>query len=153
MSMRACSRPRAAYLKKVPHLRGPAGLANHELIVSPRGALTDAWTFRRDGQVLSVRVDGRVTVNVTEAGIAAAVAGVGIVRCSVSGCRAELTDGRLVPVLPEWKLPAVDVHAVFAAGRLGKPAARRFVDFLAASLKRSPRCCPEHTLTGSIPLG
>jgi hypothetical protein len=35
-------------------------------------------------------------------------------------CRAELTDGRLVPVLPEWKLPAVDVHAVFAAGRLAK---------------------------------
>jgi DNA-binding transcriptional LysR family regulator len=47
-------------------------------------------------------------------------------------------DGRLVPVLRDWKLPSVDVHAVFAAGRAAKPAARVFVDFLATALKRAP---------------
>jgi DNA-binding transcriptional LysR family regulator len=131
-----------SYLERSGRLLVPADLADHELIVAPPGALTDAWTFRRDGQVLSVRVDGRVTVNVKEVGVAAAVAGVGIVRCSVWGCRAELMDGRLVPVLPEWRLPAVDVNAVFAAGRGAKPAARRFVDFLATSLKRTPAIAP-----------
>jgi molybdopterin biosynthesis enzyme len=45
-------------------------------------------------------------------------------------------------VVPEWKQPAVDVHAVISAGRPAKPAALRFVDSLAASLKRSPRLLP-----------
>jgi DNA-binding transcriptional LysR family regulator len=127
-----------AYLKRTGPLRSPSDLADHELILSPPGGTSDAWTFRCDGRVLSVRVDGRVIVNVTEAGVACAVAAVGIVRCSVWGCRAELLDGRLVPVLRDWKLPSVNVHALFPAGRAAKPAARAFVDFLVAALKRAP---------------
>jgi hypothetical protein len=33
------------------------------------------------------------------------------------------------PMLPEWKLPAVDVHAVFAAGRLAKTCSTAFCRF------------------------
>jgi DNA-binding transcriptional LysR family regulator len=51
------------------------------------------------------------------------------------GSRQELEDGRLTPVLPEWRREPVELHAVYAAGRAAKPAARLFTDFLIEALK------------------
>lgn len=47
---------------------------------------------------------------------AAAVAGIGIVACSLWGCRAELKSGALIQILKEWEMDAVEVHALFPAG-------------------------------------
>ncbi|MCM2395862.1 LysR substrate-binding domain-containing protein [Rhizobium sp. S95] len=50
--------------------------------------------------------------------------------------RDELNAGRLVHVLPEWDLGAIDLHAVFAAARAARPAARAFATFLAEAFRR-----------------
>lgn len=41
----------------------------------------------------------------------------------------------LMPVLPEWRLPPGQVHAVFASRRGQGPAVRCFLDFLGAILQ------------------
>ena len=45
-------------------------------------------------------------------------------------CEAELRDGRLVPLLPDWATPVGVVHAVFPSRRGLSPAVRSFLDFL-----------------------
>ena len=104
------------------------------MIVGPARHAPLAWTFERDGKRASIRVDGRFTVSSNEGAVAAAAAGLGIVSTVFWGCRAELEEGTLVQVLPEWKTELVELHAVFAAGRAAKPAARAFIDYLVAML-------------------
>jgi DNA-binding transcriptional LysR family regulator len=86
-------------------------------------------SLRRNGRVASVRVGGRVVISQHEGALAGAAAGLGIVRLTGS-CRENLVDGRLVPVLPDWDIGSMEVHAVYASGKTAKPAARAFTDFL-----------------------
>jgi DNA-binding transcriptional LysR family regulator len=124
-----------AYLRKAGTPKTPAELATHALIVGPASKGPEGWAFWKDGKAASVRVVGRVTVTAIEAATAAAVAGLGIVSMGHLACRAELENGSLVQVLPDWEMGRADVRAVLTAGRAAKPAARAFVEFLVAELR------------------
>jgi DNA-binding transcriptional LysR family regulator len=124
------------YLKARGVPKAPADLATHAAIVGPAGTNAGAWSFEKDGQDVSVRIDNRLTVSVNEAAVAAAVAGIGIVTTALWGCRAELASGALVQVLPDWHMGDVEVHGLFTPGRRPKPAARAFVEYLIAELRR-----------------
>jgi DNA-binding transcriptional LysR family regulator len=127
-----------AYLEKAGLPKTPADLADHAIIIGPAGSDADAWTFRRDNHVMTAGVESRLTISANEGAIAAAVAGLGIVSTGYWGCLLELRHGALVQVLPDWRLAAAEVHALFPAGRAAKPAARAFTDYLARELGRSP---------------
>ncbi len=67
----------------------------------------------------------------------AALAGCGITELPPVFCRDELIDGSLVRLLPDWSLPEMYLHAVFAA-RDGLPTAvRSFIDYLSAHLDQT----------------
>lgn len=112
----------------------PSELSAHAIIVGPAASGQLGWTFLRNGRATTVVVDERLLVNVNEAVTAAAVVGIGIASTGTWGCRAELADGRLVQLLPEWQMEPVEVHAVLAAGRTAKPSARAFAEYLAEEL-------------------
>ena len=123
-----------AYLRRSGVPRSPEDLATHRAVIGVIGA-GSGWTFSRAGhEDVTVRVEGQVAANQNEAAVAAAVAGLGIVATTREGCRAELESGRLVELLPEWERGSIDVHAVFAAGRAAKPAAKAFAEFLVEAL-------------------
>jgi DNA-binding transcriptional LysR family regulator len=124
-----------AYLARAGLPETPESLGNHEVIISPLGVGLSWWTFEQDGRTVSVRVQGRLTTSVNQAAVAAAVAGLGILSIGLWNCRAELASGELVQVLPDWHLKPIELHAVFAAGRAAKPAARAFADYLASVLQ------------------
>jgi DNA-binding transcriptional LysR family regulator len=124
-----------AYLERHGTPATPAQLAVHSVIAGPMAFTGENWTLEKEGRVLSVRVEGRITVSTNEGAVAAAVAGLGLVATSQWGCRAELERGALVRVLPDWQTGTTALHAVFAAGRAAKPSARAFVDYLAGSLR------------------
>ena len=128
----------AAYLARAGTPAFPAELAEHAVIAGPTGSIAAGWTFHKDGRTLSVRVEGRVTVNANEGAVAAAVAGLGIVSTGHWGCRAELASGTLMHVLPDWQMEGVDVHAVFAAGRAA--AGKDFAKEVALARK----ACTDH---------
>lgn len=122
-----------AYLLQAGTPRVPADLADHAVIAGP-GRLAHAWEFSKDGRTQSVRVDGQLSVSVNEVATAAALAGLGIAVMSLGACLRELEEGSLVRLLPDWDMGRVEVHAVFAAGRAAKPAARAFADYLSEHL-------------------
>lgn len=119
-----------AYLKRAGTPQTPVELASHSVIAGPASG-GQSWNFRKDGKTTTVRVEGRLTVTINEVSTAAAVAGLGIAAMTLAACERELADGSLIRLLPDWDMGTADVHAVFAAGRGAKPAARAFVEFLA----------------------
>lgn len=122
------------YLARAGSPDTPESLASHEVIYGPLGIGLETCTFQRDGRTTSVRVKGRLTTSVNMAAVAAAVAGLGIASVALWNCRAELASGALVQVLTDWTMEPLQLHAVFTAGRAAKPAARAFVDHIAATL-------------------
>lgn len=119
------------YLAEHGMPQSPADLARHEAVVYLRdagGATT--WSFERDHTALSVTVQGRLRVNAAEGVRAAVCAGVGVAIASEWMFAPELADGTLVRLLPEWRLPTIDLWAVYPSGRLASAKARAFTAFV-----------------------
>ncbi|WDZ96746.1 LysR family transcriptional regulator [Herbaspirillum sp. WKF16] len=115
-----------AYLERHGVPQAPADLSGHDIILGPTGVR--AWEFQRNGRSASVRVDCRLQASTNEVAMASALAGLGIVQTSYWGCRAELANGALARVLPDWDCGRVELHAVFPAGKAAKPSARAFAE-------------------------
>ncbi len=113
----------------------PADLSGHDCIVGPGLSGRGGWTFEQDGTVTSVEVGGRVQVATAEGVIACSKAGLGIAIVSHWMCREDLAAGRLVPVLSDFRLDPVDVHAVYPSGRRPSLKVQAFADYLAAALE------------------
>lgn len=124
-----------AYLKRAGTPELPSDLAGHSVIVGPAGLGSEGWAFQKDGRTMSIRAEGRITFNGGEASTAAAVAGLGVVSTGHLSCRAEIADGSLVRVLPDWSMGSAEVNAVLPAGRAAKPSARAFAEFLVRELR------------------
>jgi DNA-binding transcriptional LysR family regulator len=127
-----------SYLEKAGVPVTPTDLQNHTVIVGPASQGLEGWAFRKNGKVVSVRMEGRFVLNGTEGATAAAVAGLGIISAGHLGCLAELQSGALVRILPDWEMGSVDVNVILPAGRVAKPSARAFADFLASEFRKLP---------------
>lgn len=119
-----------SYLARAGTPVTPGALAQHRLIAGPVGGGVNSWSFTRNGKTTVVPIEGRISVNVNEAAVAAAVAGLGILSTGLFGARRELETGTLVQLLAGWTLGSAEFHAILPAGRAAKPAARAFLDFL-----------------------
>jgi DNA-binding transcriptional LysR family regulator len=126
-----------AYLARRGTPQGATELANHDCIIGPGVSGVSGWTFRRDGAVTSLTLQGRVRVTTAEGAIACAKAGLGIVVASHWMCKSEVQGGELVVILAEYQLDPVEVHALYPAGRRPSPKVRAFSDYLAARLNRA----------------
>lgn len=73
----------------------------------------------------------------------AALAGTGLCWLPDYMCQAELQQGLLVRVLPQWSQPPGIVHAVFASRRGLSPAVRGFLDFLGEAVRGSKDVEPQ----------
>jgi len=113
----------------------PADLAAHDCISGPGNFGRDNWSFTRNGTATSVNVCGRIHTNSGPGVFASAMAGLGIAMVSTVMAGPEVKAGALVALLRSYKLPTVDVHAVFPGGPRPSTKVRALVDFLAQELK------------------
>lgn len=91
-----------------------------------------AWDLERhDGQRASVRHDPRIVTDDMATLRAAAIEGLGIVQLPTLLIWPDVTSGRLVHLLPDWRPPAAVVHAVFPSRRGLLPSVRALLDFFA----------------------
>jgi LysR family transcriptional regulator, regulator for bpeEF and oprC len=65
----------------------------------------------------------------------------------------EVQAGRLVPVLTDWDLPRVPVHAVFASARYLTPKVRAFIDLAVQAFDRDIGEAPAGSAGHPLPKG
>jgi DNA-binding transcriptional LysR family regulator len=123
-----------AYLRERGAPETLADLSRHDCIVGPGLSGEPGWSFSRAGAITSLAVEGRVQVASAEGVIACVKAGLGIAVVSQWMCRAELAHGELRPILLDYQLDAVEVHALYPAGRRPAAKVRAFSDYLAAAI-------------------
>lgn len=99
-----CASP--SYLERYGRPLHPSELADgqHQCLLfrDPATGRPFKWEFHRDGEVLSVKVNGRLVLNDVATSLAACTAGLGIAQPMALGTDEMLADGRLVELFPEW---------------------------------------------------
>jgi LysR family transcriptional regulator for bpeEF and oprC len=116
------------YLKRRGAPAQPDDLPDHNMLLFAAGSLSATLQFTRNGEKKAVGVQPRLIANNVFAVRDAAVAGLGIAQMPTMVAHAALQAGQLQEVLPQWSLPAVPVHAVFASARYLTPKVRSFID-------------------------
>jgi LysR family transcriptional regulator for bpeEF and oprC len=128
-----CAAP--LYLERRGMPRTIGELRDHDRIETPGdGGRPRTWVFVSEiGEIVRFEEKPRLTVNdtVTIHRLIANGAGVGVLSGFI--CAPDLREGRLVRLLPDWNIAALDVSLVFPSGRALSKAVRVFIDFLKAS--------------------
>lgn len=120
----------AAYFQRFGMPSTPAELVLHDAVVYPHNGGSDVWSFQRGGAEESVAVKSRLRITAAEGIRAAVLAGAGLTIASEWMFAPELEDGTVQRALTDWRLPGVDLWAVFPAGRAATAKARTFVAFV-----------------------
>lgn len=90
------------------------------------------WVFTVDGQVKAMRLESGIRVNDTEAFVASALAGFGLLQGLEISVRSHLQDGSLVQVLSDYEVPAKRVSILYPHRELLPPKVEVFIDWLKA---------------------
>jgi DNA-binding transcriptional LysR family regulator len=104
-----------AYFARRPPPLIPADLSHHDCInirLPTHGGIY-AWQFSKDGQSLSIRVDGQLTFNSGMPRLRAALAGFGLAFLPEDMVAEYVADGRLVRVLDDWCASFPGYHAYY----------------------------------------
>jgi DNA-binding transcriptional LysR family regulator len=123
-----------SYLKERGIPKTPADLEQHDCIFGPGGFGSDRWIFHQKDREIAVNVKGRIHTNSGPGMFASALAGLGIAMASTVMFGPEISEGRLVTLLPKYALKPVPVHAVFPGGPRPSTKVRALVDYLLAVL-------------------
>lgn len=128
-----CAAP--ALLARYPALRAPEDLRSLPGLAYTLSASPGTWTLRHQdtGEERSILVDAVFRCNSSIAIREALLAGVGATVIPDFVIAADLAEGRLVELLPDWKAAGHDLHAVYPSGRHLPSRARVFLDFLIES--------------------
>jgi DNA-binding transcriptional LysR family regulator len=119
-----------AYFARAREPAAPGDLAVHQAVIYDQEGGGEDWTFQRDNAEIAVTLKGRLRVSAAEGVRAAVLADAGIAIASEWMFAPEIKDGMVKVVLPDWKLPRIDLWAVFPAGRTATTKARIFTQFV-----------------------
>jgi len=111
--------------------RTPADLQAHQSVIYDQRQGGEVWTFRQESAEVSVTLNGRLRVSAAEGVREAVFAGLGL---SIGGSEwmftPELKSGAVRALLTDWRLPTVELWALFPAGRQASAKARAFAAFM-----------------------
>ena len=110
----------------------PHDLNDHvcmNLRLPTRGGLY-AWEFEKDGRQLNVRVDGQLIFNDMALIQKAVEAGMGLGFLMADVAAPAIAEGRLVPVLEDWRPPFPGYHLYYPGRRQPTPAFSLLVEAL-----------------------
>ncbi|MFF7399881.1 LysR family transcriptional regulator [Achromobacter sp. NPDC008082] len=130
-----CATPR--YLKQFGTPAYPDELKNGHKLVSYLSSQTGRafpFRFERDGEKLEIKVEHRVGVNESNAHLAAALAGLGIVQTFTYAAGPALKTGALVEILTPWRPQPYPFHVVYPHNRHVTQRLRVFIDWLMGHL-------------------
>ncbi len=117
----------------------PQDLSQHDAVMFRQTAATE-WELTRNGETISVKVDGRFKASSGDLLLQAAQNGLGVFLAPswlVSNC---VNDGTLVRVLPEWNSTPSPIHCVWTSGKL-RGKAKLFAEHVSDALKFETPVC------------
>jgi DNA-binding transcriptional LysR family regulator len=138
--------------------RKPADLDSHNCIAHSARATPRLWHLTGpDGEQVSVKINGRATINSALAVRQAALEGLGIIELNSYLVGEDIVAGRLVRLLPQYRPKELHFYAVYAERRFLAPKIRVFVDTLLARMAPEPPWdrflnLPERTRTRRSPV-
>jgi DNA-binding transcriptional LysR family regulator len=127
-----------SYLKRRGTPRHPAELARHECLVIRENDTHGVWKFTHKSETETVRVSGTLASNNGEVVRNWALEGHGIMLRSEWDLADHLRRGKLVEILPEWRGPDADIHAVFPQRLHLSAKVRVLIDFLVENFATPP---------------
>lgn len=110
----------------------PHDLTDHACInmrMATMGGLY-VWEFEKDGRELNVRVDGQLIFNDVSLMLKAAMAGLGLAFVMEDQAAPLISEGRLIPVLADWRPPFSGYHLYYPSRRQPTPAFALVVEAL-----------------------
>jgi DNA-binding transcriptional LysR family regulator len=134
--MIACASP--AYLQRFGAPERPDDLIRHACLNFSRLRWGRVWQFHKGDASLRVPLLPKMECNDSRSLVAAAVAGAGIMLAPAFVVGPEIRSGRLVPVLPDWSVATIPIHAVYPANRHIAMKVKSFVSFLVEHLAGHP---------------
>jgi DNA-binding transcriptional LysR family regulator len=125
-----CAAP--AYLARDGEPRHPRELERHECLLfrDPVTGRPFPWEFHKGGEVVQVKVTGRLVVNDLATKLAACVAGQGIAQTFALGLDPLLQSGALVQVLADWAEERFPLYVYYPSRHLPPAKVRAFIDFV-----------------------
>jgi DNA-binding transcriptional LysR family regulator len=126
-----------AYFARAGTPLEPRDLERHEAIIYTQGGGV-AWTFVKDGVEQTVALTGRIRSTAAEAVREAVLADLGLAVASDGMLGSELKGNVVQEALADWRLPSIDVWAVFPGGRRASAKARAFAAFVERELAVDP---------------
>lgn len=114
-------------------------LGDHDLVVWEEGM---TWAFQAEDGEESFAARGRAVVPDAGAMTAVAVHGGGVARLPNYLAAPFVADGRLVRVLPDFRSPAMEVHALYPSHRSLSVKVRVFIDALVEHLGTAVSTAP-----------
>lgn len=132
-----CASP--AYLKAHGRPEKPADLAGHRCLGYTYAATANEWHFvDEQGHPHGVKVNYVMHANNGDTAREAAVAGQGVIWQPAFLIGNDLQEGRLVPLLPGYRMPDIDVLAIYPSRRHLSAKVRVMVDFLVEAFEAAP---------------
>jgi DNA-binding transcriptional LysR family regulator len=128
----------ASYLARAGVPGAPKDLAGHAALVYSLAATGARWTLSRGSRTETVRVSGPLQANSSLALRDALLQGLGLARIPWFVVGEDLARGRLVRVLPDWDLPAQEVHALTTTREHLPRKTRAFIDHFRGRLGSPP---------------
>jgi DNA-binding transcriptional LysR family regulator len=121
-----------AYLERHGQPRSPHDLVHHEALLfrDPRTGLPFPWEFHRGGEIVEVKVSGRLVMDDPSVAIATCVAGQGIFQSLAIGLAPLLSRGELIQILPEWSEELYPLYAYHLSRHLPPAKVRALLDFI-----------------------
>jgi DNA-binding transcriptional LysR family regulator len=126
-----CASP--IYLRNAPALGRPEDLTQHDCLGFSHTELRTHWTFDGPEGRIAVPVSSRLMADHGEPLLCAALSGMGILLQPLELVRESIADGRLVELLPGYRVPARPMHVLYSPDRRLTPKLRSFLDFAVAA--------------------
>ncbi|MDE1149074.1 MAG: LysR family transcriptional regulator [Azospirillaceae bacterium] len=119
--------------------RVPADMADHVRVAYSYSGVPDDWVLLDgNGRPATVRIPIRLVTNNGDTARAAALAGQGIIWQPTFLIGQDLRAGRLVPVMTDYRVPDIDILAVYPSRRHVSAKVRVLIDFLAEAFHGQP---------------
>lgn len=114
------------YLKEFGAPESPRQLSKHRCIhFTPLGA--ESWRLVSSQETIDVKISGSLLVNDLQVVRTLVSEGLGVALLPNYFCKKEVSEGKLIRLLPKWKASQVPVHFIYPGQKFATPKLTQFI--------------------------